>query len=139
MAAGMLPTTPDTDLQPEDLVIHGYPSEHDWPLAEATEASLTIAIDFPEGNAIGRLIRTARAVPAAPAVMLETTVEACKRCRHSLAFHPSFVLSDEAGSFEIVPDGYEFGLVHPQNTRRRLSALTVSFAAPLFRTIFLDS
>src|SRR5690606_468449 len=53
---------PDS-LQPEDLDLHGYPAAAQWHLIDASQSHLSIGLEFPERNALARLVRTVRVDP----------------------------------------------------------------------------
>lgn len=108
-------------LQPEDLLLHGYPAVACWRLIERSSTHLTIGLDFPGHNAVRRLRRTVRVDPDRASVMLELAIEARRACQRTVAFHPSFALADTPGMVDILPDGFAFGLVQPPGPESALS------------------
>lgn len=76
----------------EDAWDHGYTANHDWQLVSQTSEALVIAIDYPAGSAIQRLVRTVRPVPEAPAIEVELTIHARERVQLPLALHPTFAI-----------------------------------------------
>lgn len=103
----------DGALTPEDALLHGHCAVADWQLVDRSSNHVSISVDYPDAHPIRRLTRTVSIAPEVGAVEFELAVEARRPCRRPLGLHPSFALPCTVGAFEIRPDGYAFGLVHP--------------------------
>ena len=103
--------------------IHGHSSNHPWSWEEGDGTSLRLAIDYPAGSPVRRLVRTITPDPNAPAVAIELRVEIRDACRLPFGLHPTFRLPAEAGAAHIEPAAFAEGRTYPG---------TVEPSAPLF-------
>ncbi len=77
-----------------DSFPHGFASNHHWRLLKAGRRSVTIGIDYPEGHAIGRLVRTVTAAVDSAALDLALEIHARHDCRVPVGLHPVYKLPE---------------------------------------------
>ena len=82
---------------------HGYTSNHDWYLVRQTSSELTVAIDYPAGHAIERLVRTVRPRQDAPAIDVQLHIHARERVQLPLALHPTFAIPPSGVEIHAAP------------------------------------
>jgi hypothetical protein len=99
--------------EPVDPWPHGYGSNHEWSLVNASAGQLTLAIDYPAEHPVRRLQRTVRGVPGRPEVRIDLSVEMRRNFDLCLALHPLFRLPDEDCGLEIVAVGAGGGRTYP--------------------------
>ncbi|WP_306119082.1 MULTISPECIES: hypothetical protein [unclassified Roseitalea] len=93
--------------------VHGHSSNADWTFTDARADAITLAIDYPQEDAVSRLERVVRPDPQAPALDIELTVHARRPVREPIALHGCFRLPLEAGAARLAPGRFATGRTHP--------------------------
>ena len=91
---------------------HGPAANATWTLAEATESSVELGLDYPGDHDIARLTRRVRGAADRPALELELVIEARRDCAHPVGLHPILALPDRPGGLRLEA-GFEVGLTYP--------------------------
>ena len=112
-----------------DEEVHGYSSNHSWQWEASDGGNLRLAIDYPAGGPVERLVRTITPDPQAPAVDMTLTIDVREDCRLPLGLHPTFRLPALAGGAQIEPAYFDHGRTFPGNVepRRELFAVDRRF------------
>lgn len=95
-----------------DEEVHGHSSNHVWTWEAAEGNGLRLAIGYPAGNPVERLVRTITPDPNAAAVDIELTVSVREDCRLPIGLHPTFRLPTTQGA-RIEPAHFVEGRTYP--------------------------
>lgn len=103
----------DDPLDASDDMLHGYVCVGEWTLVRQTDRSVEIALEYPVGSSIARVVRVIRADPNGPAIDFSVRIEARRKTRRPIGLHPNLTLPSLAGALQIHPGAFRFGIVHP--------------------------
>ena len=95
--------------------IHGPSGDSDWTIVHADDASVTLALDYPEFYPVSRLERTIAARPDTPALDFTLVVHARHAAEMAIGLHPMFRMPEQQGDLVLSAD-FAFGLTHPRQT-----------------------
>jgi hypothetical protein len=108
-----------------DEEVHGHCSNHPWHWEASDDNSLRLAIDYPDGSPIARLVRTITCDPAAPAVDITLRIEVREDCRLPIGLHPTFRLPTAVGAARIEPASFDNGRTFPGSVEPGREAFAV--------------
>ena len=97
---------------PTEGPIHGQAANADWQVVTASDAGITLALDYPAASPVLRVERSVTARPDAPALDCSFRIHARRRAQISAGLHPILRLPDRPGRLHITAD-FAFGLTHP--------------------------
>jgi hypothetical protein len=92
---------------------HGFSSNTAWRFQDDAADRLTLAIDYPEGHAIGALRRTVTPDPLSPALDFTLEIDVRDDCVLPIGLHPSFRLPARAGAMRIEVGSQVTGMTFP--------------------------
>lgn len=114
---------------PDDNWGHGHAAHHAWRWLQTDDPlALQLQIDLPAEHDIRRLTRRVRAVPDAPELELELTIEVRRRCTVPVALHPTLRLNAGRVRLAVTHDGP--GVTYPVSAEphRSRAAVDARFA-----------
>ena len=115
-------------LTPNDSWGHGHAAHHPWRWLQADDPhALHLQIDLPAEHDIRRLTRCIRAVPDAPALDLELTIEVRRRCAVPVALHPTLRLDAGRVRLSVTHDGPGVTYPVPPEPHRSRAAVDARF------------
>ena len=102
---------------------HGVSSNQNWSLLRHLETGIEIAMDYPEGHPVKRLVRRIEGRPGAAAVDLELSIEVREDTLLPIGLHPVMALPAVTGAARLALPGAQTAYVYPVETEPGVSRL----------------
>ncbi len=102
--------------EPFDQPTHGPAGNAEWEVGAVTESSVTLTLDLPEPHAVSRVERTITLGADRSEIRFDMRIEARRKDRVPMAFHPILRLPEQPRRLKIeadFADGFNYPGVHP--------------------------
>ena len=114
----------EADFADETILPHGYGANAVWDLSQ-TGLTASAVIKYPDAGPIERIRRSITPHAFLPEVEIALEIEARRRHRTPIGFHPTFHSGPDV-PLQIIPSAFEVGMVHPTVVEKDVSKLEPS-------------